>query len=821
MRGLKNRTLIIPGIALLYSLSGCQTAPDTAKYKAMLGTYCTHCHNYVDREGDLVLSRVDLNDIGAHAETLEMVARKLRAGQMPPSGARRPSAELYVGFTSWLEEQLDRTAVAQFPAPGLHRLNRSEYAAAIRDLLAVDVDATQFLPADDSSRGFDNQAGTLGLSPALLEAYLSAAGKISRLAVGIELTPSQTLYRLPEDLNQNYHIDGLPFGTRGGALIEHIFPSDGDYTIRIFAVTLGNMGNFRPFGEVRGEQLEVLVDGERVALFDWDKEFNVERFLGGSGQLQSIEVTVPVTAGPHHVGVTFLATNYAPDLDLNHAFERTTIETGGLPGYTFYPHVGSVRIEGPINAATATTTPSREKIFVCSPAGPGGEEACARQIASTLARRAYRGFQTEEDIDTLMSFFRSGREGGDFDSGVQMLVQRALADPKFIYRAEAEPREPAPGAHYRISHLELASRLSFFLWSSIPDDELLTVAEQGLLSDPEELQAQVRRMLADERSRALTENFAGQWLGLRSLDVHTPVVELYPDFDDNLRQALRRETELFFDSILREGRSTIDLLTANHTFVNERLAKHYGIPNVRGSRFRRVELGEEFDVRRGLLGKGSILTVSSVPARTSPVIRGNWILMNLLGTPAPDPPPDVPDLEPVDTSAAGDRRQPSMREQLEAHTVDPVCAACHKIMDPFGFAMEHFDAIGRWREEDAGEPINAVSIMYDGTVVRGPEDLREFFVRYSEQFVRSLTEKLLTYALGRGVEYYDMPVVRSVVSQAAGNNYRLDSIIQAIVGSEPFQMNMKGGEQPDRTASDEPQLLPALATAAIARRESR
>ena len=821
MQALKNRTLIIPGIGLLLALSGCQPAPDAADYRAMLGAYCTHCHNYVDREGDLVLSRVDLNDVGAHAEVFEMVARKLRAGQMPPSGARRPSDEHYEGFAAWLEHRLDLATVARYPAPGLHRLNRAEYAAAIRDLLAVEVDATQFLPADDSSRGFDNQAGTLSLSPALLEAYLSAAGKISRLAVGVETTPTQTLYRLPEDQNQNYHVEGLPFGTRGGTLIEHFFPADGDYTIRIFAVTLGNMGNFRPFGEVRGEQLEVLVDGERVALFDWDTEFNVDSFIGGSGQLQSIEVTVPMTAGSHQVGVTFLATNYAPGLDLNHAFERTTIETGGLPGFTFYPHVGSVRIEGPINAAHATNTHSRAKIFVCTPADGGVEEMCARQIASTLARRAYRGFQTEEDIETLLSFFRSGRESSDFDSGVQMLVQRALADPKFIYRAEAEPQELAPGEHYQISDLELASRLSFFLWSSIPDEELLTAAEQGVLNDPEILRAQVRRMLADERSRALTENFAGQWLGLRSLDVHTPVVQLYPDFDDNLRQALRRETELFFDSILREGRSAIDLLTANHTFVNERLAKHYGIPNVRGSRFRRVELGDEFDVRRGLLGKGSILTVSSVPARTSPVIRGNWILINLLGTPAPDPPPDVPDLEPVDTTAAGDRRQPSIREQLEAHVGDPVCSACHKIMDPFGFAMENFDAIGRWRDLDAGEPINAVSIMYDGSLVGGPADLREFFVRYSEQFVRSLTEKLLTYALGRGVEYYDMPVVRSVVSQAASDDYRLDSIIQAIVGSEPFQMNMKGGEQPDRIASDELQPLQALATAAIARRESR
>ncbi len=830
MNALKSRTPILPGIGLSLVLSACQPSPDAsqydaAQYKAMLGTYCTHCHNYVDREGDLVLSRVDLNDVGAHAEIFEKVARKLRAGQMPPSGARRPNAEIYEGFASWLENQLDRTTVAQFPAPGLHRLNRAEYGAAIRDLLAVDVDATQFLPADDSSRGFDNQAGTLGLSPALLEAYLSAAGKISRLAVGSVSAPSQTLYRLAEDVNQNYHIEGLPFGTRGGTLIEHFFPADGNYTIRTFAVTLGNMGNFRPFGEVRGEQLEVLLDGERTALFDWDTEFHIESFIGGSGQLQSIEVTIPVTAGMHKVGVTFLATNYAPGLDLNHAFERTTIETGGLPGFTFYPHVGSVRIEGPFDAAQATTMASREKIFVCSPEdtldNTDEEEACARQIASTLARRAYRGFHTPDDIDTLMGFFRSGRTGGDLDSGVQMIVQRALSDPKFIYRAEAEPAEVAAGETYPISDLELASRISFFLWSSVPDDELLTIAEQGTLSDPDVLRSQVQRMLVDERSRALTENFAGQWLGLRSLDVHAPVVELFPDFDDNLRQALRRETELFFDSILREGRSAIDLLTANHTFVNERLAKHYGIRNVRGSRFRRVELGEEFDIRRGLLGKGSILTVSSVPARTSPVIRGNWILMNLLGTPAPDPPADVPDLEPVDTTAAGDRRQPSIREQLEAHTGDPVCSACHKIMDPFGFAMEHFDAVGRWRDEDAGEPINAVSIMYDGTRVGGPVELREFFLKYSEQFVRSLTEKLLTYALGRGVEYYDMPVVRSVVNQAASDDYRLNSIIQAIVGSEPFRMNMKGGEEPEGLASGETQRTLEMATAAIANRKSR
>ncbi|MGE4657340.1 MAG: DUF1592 domain-containing protein [Gammaproteobacteria bacterium] len=785
-------------------LTACQPSgePSIAQYRATLGTYCIRCHNYVDREADLMLDRVDLANIEGHPEIFEKMARKLRTGQMPPAGGKRPDAQTYKALTEWLEGELDRTAVSRFDPPGLHRLNRAEYANAVRDLLALEVDATQFLPADDSSRGFDNQAGTLGLSPALLEAYLSAAGKISRLSVGNATKPTQTLYRVAEDANQNYHVDGLPFGTRGGTLIEHFFPADGEYIIRNFAVTLGNMGNFRPFGDVKGEQLEILIDGERVGQFDWDYEFNVSGSYEASGQLQSISVRVPVKAGLHKVGVTFLATNYAPGLDLNHAFERTTIETGGLPGFTFYPHLGSVRIEGPFKGMRPTDTPSRRKVFVCTPSRESEGEGCASRIATTFARRAYRGLVDDADVETLMSLYRSGRAGGDFDSGIEMIIQRALSDPKFIYRAEVEPAGLAVGDVYPISDLELASRLSFFLWSSIPDNELLELAEHNRLSSPGVLETQVRRMLADERSRALTKNFAGQWLGLRALEAHTPIVELFPDFDDNLRQAFRRETELFFDSILREDRSVIELLTANHTFVNERLAKHYGIPKVRGSRFRRVELSEDLDIRRGLLGKGSILTVSSVPARTSPVIRGNWMLLNLLGTPAPDPPPDIPDLEPVDLEPAGSRRQPTIREQLEAHQNDPVCSACHKIMDPFGFAMEHFDAIGRWRDEDGDSPINTSSFMYDGTSVSGPADLREFFVKYSGQFVRVVTEKLLTYALGRGVEYYDMPVVRSIIREAASDNYRLSSLILEVIKSDPFLMNMKN-EEAKRAKVDE------------------
>jgi len=458
------------------------------------------------------------------------------------------------------------------------------------------------------------------LSPALLEAYLTAAGKLSRLALGDVTTPTQTLYRVAEDTTQNYHVEGLPFGTRGGILIDHYFPVDGKYDVKIFSVNLGNMGNFRPFGEVRGEELEVLVDGERVALVDWDKEFGMGRGFGfGNGQLRTIDLRLDVTAGPHKVGVTFLASNFAPLLDLNNAFERSTIETGGLPGFTFYPHIGRVRIDGPYDASgPENSTPSRLEIFTCEPQSEAQEAGCARTILAELARRAYRGFATDDDIATLMEFYAQGRESGSFDSGIETALQRMLADPKFIYRIETQPADLPPGEPYMLGDLELASRLSFFLWSSIPDDELLALAEEGRLSEPAVLEAQVMRMLDDPRSTALTENFAGQWLALRNLEGHAPVVDQFPDFDDNLRQAFRRETELFFDSILREDRSVLDLLTADYTFVNDRLAEHYGIPGIQGSRFRRIELGEEFDVRRGLLGKGSMLTVSSQPGRTAP-----------------------------------------------------------------------------------------------------------------------------------------------------------------------------------------------------------
>jgi hypothetical protein len=716
---------------------------------------------------------------------------------MPPAEQPRPERATYVALASFLESELDRQPAPGLPPPGLHRLNRAEYANAVRDLLALEIDAGAFLPADDVSRGFDNQAGTLALSPALLEAYLSAAGKIGRLALGRVSAPTQAMYRVAADATQNYHVEGLPFGTRGGLVVEHTFPVDADYNLKVYSVNLGNMGNFRPFGEMRGEQLEILVDGARVALVDWDEAFEINRgFGGGNGQLKTIDVRVPVTAGPHRIGVTFLATNYAPGLDMNRAFERSTIETGGLPGFSFYPHIGSVRIDGPYDATGVGATPSRSAILMCRPALPQDEEPCARRIFERLARHAFRGTGTAADVDTLLEFYRSGRGDGDFEAGIELALQRLLADPKFIYRIEHEPDEVAPGEVYAVNGIELASRLSFFLWSSIPDDELLALAEQGRLGEPAVLAAQVRRMLADPRAEALTTNFAGQWLNLRALEGHVPVAALFPDFDDNLRQAFRRETELLVASLIRENRPATELLTADYTFVDERLAKHYGIPGIYGSRFQRVTLGAELDARRGLLGKGSLLATSSQPVRTSPVIRGYWVLQNLLGVPPPPPPPDVPDLEPTKADAAGNARVPTMREQMEAHRANPACSGCHQLMDPIGFALEQYDAIGRWRTTDGANVIDPTSTMYDGTRIAGPADLRNFLLGYSDQYIRTVTEKLLTYALGRGVEYYDMPVVRSIVRDAEADGYRWEALLVGVVQSEPFRSSRKAGAAP-------------------------
>jgi len=680
--------------------------------------------------------------------------------------------------------------VTYLPAPGLHRLNRTEYTNAIRDVLALDVDATKFLPPDDSTHGFDNIAGALTLSPALMEAYLSAAGKISRLAIGDVSAPTQAVFEVPADTAQNYHIEGLPFGTRGGILIKYQFPADGEYTFKVKGVT----GYFQAvLGGIKGEHLEVTVDGERVKLFDWDKEISNTTGNGKSTP------RILVKAGLHTVGVTFIATNDVPDSEVNRPFQRTMNTPGSIPGFLFYPHVGQVWIEGPYDAKGASDTAARKKIFVCRPTSgkdaaeqKKSEAACARTIASTLVKHAFRRPATSSDLASLMEFYQAGRsDGGSFDDGVEALLQRVLADPEFVYRLEPEPAGLPAGKAYRISDLALASRLSFFLWSSVPDDELIDLAAQGKLKDPVVLEKQVRRMLADRKSDALITNFTGQWLGVRSLKTSEPVVNLFPDFDDNLRAAYRREVELFFGSVAREDRSILDLLTADYTFVNERLAKQYGIPDIYGPQFRRVTLPPELDIRRGLLGKGALLTVTSNAARTSPVARGKWFLQTFLGVSPPDPPPNVPAIKDKPVDSTGNAKAPTMRQIMEMHHTSPTCASCHKIFEPIGLALENFDAVGSWRTEDGDSPVDASGIIVDGTKVDGVASLRDWMVGRSDQFVRVVTEKLLTYALGRGVEYQDMPTVRSIVRDSAPGKYKFSAIVLGIVKSPTFQMNMK------------------------------
>jgi Protein of unknown function (DUF1592)/Protein of unknown function (DUF1588)/Protein of unknown function (DUF1587)/Protein of unknown function (DUF1585)/Protein of unknown function (DUF1595) len=713
---------------------------------------------------------------------------------MPPAGKPRPDAGTVQALATSLETEIDAHAKPNLSMPRLHRLNRTEYQNAVRDVLGLDVDVTQVLPADDVSRGFDNQAGTLTFSPALLDAYLSAAGRISRTALGTATAPTQANYRVADDTTQNYHVEGLPFGTRGGLTVDHTFPADGTYTLKVFAVTLGNMGNFRPFGEVRGEQLLVYVDGRRITKIDWDRALGVTRSLDdeATGQLKTIDVTVPVRAGPHRVGVTFLATNFAPGLDANHAFDRSTIETGGLPGFTFYPHIGRLRIDGPAQATVATDSPSRRHILICTPAA-GAEERCARQIAAALTHAAYRGYGTDGDVDTLVQFYSNGQRNGGFDTGVEAMVQRLLVDPKFLIRVESAPSQLSVGTAYHVSDLDLAARLSFFLWSSVPDEELLRLANGGQLGQDNVLRAQVRRMLGDPRAAALTTSFAEQWLGLRALGSHDPLVDQFPDFDDNLRQAFRREVELFFASMITENRSALELLTARYTFVNERLARFYGIPGVRGSYFRRVDLDASQSARWGLLGKGALLTISAQPGRTSPVVRGNWVLRTMLGSPAPDPPADVPQLKAAPPDPAGNAKTPSMREQLEQHHANPVCASCHKIMEPVGFAMEPYDAVGHWRTMDGTHPIDSHGTLYDGSQVDGPAGVRDLLLRHEDQYLRNVAQALMTYALGRGIEYDDMPAVRNVLRTAAHDDYRFPSLIEAIVMSDLFRMNVVPG----------------------------
>ncbi|OLC36495.1 MAG: hypothetical protein AUH28_05810 [Acidobacteria bacterium 13_1_40CM_56_16] len=792
------------------SQSAVASSDQAAAQRAIINQYCSTCHSDkakaagMDSARKIDFDRLDIAGVSRDAETWERVVRKLRAGMMPPSGIRRPDRETYKGLIAWLENELDRNAVTYTPPPGLHRLNRTEYANVLQDLLDLNIDPAKYLPSDDSTRGFDNIAGALGVSSTLVEAYVSAAQKISRLAIGQAATPSLTVYRTPEDTSQDYHIEGLPFGTRGGMLIRHVFPSDGEYQITITPIFGDNMSP-QGFGSVPCEKLEVLLDGERIELLDWQGGGRTPPAnCGGrrvaavqSGQTgqdlgrTSMKIRISTKAGLHDLGVTFLQTNFAPILDLDQHFMRDTVQTGPTPGFTYFPHVGTVRIEGPYNAKQAEDSPSRRKIFICRPTTPADETACARKIISNLATHAFRRPAINADVDSLMAFYQEGRREAKFEDGIENALARILTDPKFIYRIEAEPPNVKQGETYRVSDIDLASRLSFFLWSTIPDDELIRVAGQGKLRDPVVLEQQVRRMLKHPKAEALAVNFAGQWLNLRGLQAVGPIPMLFPDFDDPLRQAMRREVELLFDSIVREDRNVTDLLTADYTFINERLAKHYGIPNIYGSQFRRVTLGPDTDVRKGLTGKGAFLVTTAKPERTSPVTRGKWIMTNILGMSPPDPPPNVPPLPPRMTDAAGNAKEPSMRQKMLDHRVRSDCVQCHSMMDPIGFSLENFDAIASWRTHDEGNPVDPAATVFDGTKINGPTGLRTWLATYSDQFVEVVAEKLLTYALGRGVEYQDMPLVRSLARDAAKNGNKFSALVLGIVKSKPFQMNMK------------------------------
>jgi cytochrome c551/c552 len=746
------RWLTVCAVAVLAAAGYGQT-PE----RALMDRYCTGCHNEKLKTAGLLLDKLDPAHPGDSPESWEKVVRKVRAGMMPPGGARRPERRVLDSFAATIEAGLDRAAAAN-PNPGtagLHRLNRTEYGNAIRDLLSLDIDAGTLLPADDSSEGFDNIADALSVSPALLERYVSAAEKISRMAVGdAGISPSTTTYRVPADLSQAGHIEGLPLGTRGGTLIRHNFPLDADYAIKVrargAAIGLGAVG-------FQGDQLEVTLDGERIKLV---------------AAAPSIDLQLKVGAGPHALGVAFV--------------KRSAIGADDLwQIYANNSGIQNVAITGPLSPAGAGDTPSRRRILVCRPASEADEAPCARSILAGLARRAYRQPVTDADVETLMGFYQDGRKRAGFESGIRQALARILVGPRFVFRFESDPDSVAPGAAHRITDLELASRLSFFLWSSIPDDELLTLASQDKLHEPATLERETRRMLADPRSESLVTDFGGQWLYLRELKNQRPESK---DFSGNLRESFKRETELFFGSIMREDRNVLDLLRADYTFVDEELARHYGIPNVHGSFFRRVTLPEN---RRGLLGQGSILLVTSVANRTSPVARGKWILENLMGSPPPLPPPNVPPLK----ESTGQTQASSVRQRMEQHRDNPVCAACHKIMDPIGFSLENYDLIGKWRTTDEGTPIVPSGELVDGTKLDGPAGLRQALLSRSDVFVSTLTAKLLTYALGRGVRYYDMPAVRAITRAAAKEDYKFSSLISGIVRSAPFQMRVKAPQK--------------------------
>jgi mono/diheme cytochrome c family protein len=760
-----------------------------ATRSALAAKYCAGCHNDTVKAGSMTLTSLDLAHPWQNADLAEKVIRKVRAGMMPPAGMPRPSLAEMNAFAASLENTIDAQAAAH-PNPGrpaLHRLNRTEYANSIHDLLDLNVDAAALLPVDDMSHGFDNMSDVLTVTPALMDGYIRAAGKISRQAIGDpHASPAMVTYRIPRVISQMRHVEGTPFGTRGGISIVHNFPADGEYSFKmIFYASLD--GPLFGRNQGKGQQIEISINGARVALLDIDPN------LKSTGDLRT--PPIKIKGGPQRVAAAFIQKFDGPLEDDVMPIELSLadLNNAAFPGVTSLPHLSDFSISGPFNPTGISDTPSREKVFICRPEAGADELPCARKIISKLARQAYRRPVSEADLEDLLGFYQQGRNKSDFEAGITTALQAIISSPEFVFRFERTPPGVAPGANYRISDLELASRLSYFLWSSAPDEQLIALAGEGKLSNPVTLDRQVRRMLADPRSEALSSNFASEWLHLQNLRPVQPDAFLFPNFDKNLALSMQHETQLFFDSIMREDRNVLDLLTANYTYVDELLAKHYGIPNVLGSRFRRVELTD--DNRRGLLGQGSILTMTSISNRTSPVARGKYVMEVLLGTPPPSPPPNVPPLK----ESADTGKILSVREKMEEHRANAVCAACHKMMDPIGFALENYDAVGVWRTKDSGFPIDATGQMFDGAKLDGPASLRQAILNHKDSFLGSFTENLLSYAAGRVLEPSDMPAVRAIAHQAARNNNHFSSYIMGVVQSAPFRMRRAEAPEPVRT----------------------
>ncbi len=768
--------------------------------RAVIDQYCVGCHNERLKIAGLMLDKTDIDHAGSRAEIWEKVLRKLHTREMPPPGRPRPDSATYTAMSAALEKMLDDTATAN-PNPGrvaVHRLNRKEYTNAIRDLLALQIDGKSLLSADEADQeGFDNVASILSVSPALLEGYLSTARTISRLAVGDPtINPVADVFKIPTALVQDERTsEDLPFGSHGGTSIRYHFPLDGEYEIKVLLkrqLYLYIMGMGEP------HQIDIRLDGTLVKRFEVGGKArgmtNPESFAGntqGDPEFEEymhtadarLEARLPVKAGTHDVGVSFVRRFWEPEgivQPRQRGFARTTNEV-----YHGNPAVDTVAIAGPYQTVgVSDDSPSRRKIFVCRPKDAASEEPCARKILSTLAKRAYRRPVTEQDVQALLDFYKEGRTAANFDAGIQRGLERVLAAPSFLFRIEREPADAKAGSIYRLNDLDLASRLSFFLWSSIPDDELLNAAIAGKLKVPAVLEQQVRRMLADPRSRALVDNFFDQWLQMSKLTGLVPDVDAFPDFDENLREAMHQETGEFVANQLREDRSVLELLTANYSYLNERLARHYGIPNIYGNHFRKVSFTD--GVRGGLLGQASVLTVTSYPNRTSVVLRGKWLLANILGAPPPPPPADVPSLK--DPGQDGQPR--SLRDRMEQHRNNPACAGCHQRMDPLGFSLENFDALGNWRTAADGEKVDASASLPDGTTFEGVAGLRKLLVNHKDDYVRTLTEKLLAYSIGRGIEYYDLPAIRRIVRESAPSDHRWSSLVLGIVRSTPFSMGI-------------------------------